>query len=119
MMTQSPLSTIPVAPSQAELTFLPVLRNQHGDYFPELKRSDATKWQVILDIANAQHDRVQKVFAFDPVSGRCWDASKEVATGVLNEVLEERGEVPAWCIDFIEAHLGVATVNVAMQDLAA
>lgn len=111
-------STIPVAPSQAALCFLPVLKSQSGEYFPEIDLTRLSKAHVVSDIASAQHERVLRVIAFDPVSGRCWDASREIASDVLNEVIGERNEVPTWCVDFIEAHLGVRAVIEAQREAA-
>lgn len=112
-------TTIPLAPSQAELRFLPNLQSKTGLYSPELSHDRATLAHVVADIASAQHERVVSVTAFDVKSGRCWDASREIATEVLHHVLGDASEVPAWCRDFLEAHLGVRAVIAAERDLAA
>lgn len=106
-----------VAPSAAPaiLYFPEVHSGFNGDqnYFPELKRSDMTFATIVADIASAQHEDIRRVIAVDLASGKCWDASVEVAKAVLETHIREDGEVPRWSRDFLEDILGVAHVNSA------
>jgi hypothetical protein len=121
-MTQKIVTAIPSAKSAAaQLPILYFVECAHhtGAFFPEINSADTSKWQVIADIASAQHERVLSVTMVDRTNKRCEDVSVEIAREVLNQVLDERGEVPMWCEDFLEKHLGVQTVALAQFEAAA
>lgn len=120
-MTQSILTAIrhscaPATP--ARVMYLPEVHSFGQVYFPELKASDTTKAMLVADIASAQHEEIGRVIAVDVASGKSWDASAEIARDVLRTMLDERGEIPRWCLDFLEEHLGVATVALAQREAA-
>ena len=100
------------APAEA-IVYLPEIHSRGGSYFPELHTGDTSKATIVADIASAQHDDVRRVVAFDLIAGTSWDASKEIAQAVLDAILTDYARVPAWCIDFLEEHLGVHTVRAA------
>ena len=89
-----------------------------GNYFPEMNLHNATKATVVADIATAQIEDVSRVIAFDIAAGTSWDASKEIAHHVLDEILAKHGRVGAWCIDFLEEHLGVGFVRQCEREAA-
>ena len=117
-MTQIAVTTIPSAP-KSEAFYFVELAHKDGNYFPEINKADTAKWQVVSDIASAQHEGVARVFKLDPAKSLCVDVSVEIAREVLFQVLDERGEVPDWCVDFLEKHLGVQTVALAQFEAAA
>jgi hypothetical protein len=104
--------TIPVAAPAAATVYLPIIHSRrYGEYLPELPLEASTRAAVIADIASGQHDGVSRVMAFDLPEGTAWDASEEIAEEVLDRVLDRCGEIPGWCIDFIEKHVGVNTAK--------
>lgn len=105
-MTQSALTTIPSATPADAVFYLPEIHSRSGRAFLECEQRDARKWQVVADIASAQIENVERVIAFNLGQGRCWDASKEIAIGVLDQVINTEGRVPDWCRDFLEQELG-------------
>lgn len=109
-MTHTALITIPARPTPAVI-YLPEVHSKGGNYFPELRTGDTSKHTIVADIASAQHDSVTRVIAIDIASGTSWDASKEIAQAVLDVILEDYSRVPAWCVDFLEEHLGVNYVR--------
>lgn len=100
------LSTIPPAAPADAVFYLPEIHSKSGRTFLECEQRDARKWQVVADIASAQIENVERVIAFDLTKGRCWDASKEIAIDVLDQVINTEGRVPDWCRDFLEQELG-------------
>lgn len=105
----------PAPPAAEPIRYIPEVHGFHGgqDYTPELKRSDTTFATIVADIASAQHEPIRRVIAVDLANGKCWDASVEVATAVLEQHIRQDGEVPRWSRDFLEDVLGVAHVNSA------
>lgn len=89
-----------------------------GNYFPELNLHDTTKATIVANIASAEHEDVSRVIAFDVAAGTSWDASKEIASLVLDQVIAEYGKVPAWCVDFLEENLGVGFVRQCEREAA-
>lgn len=109
-MTQanSALTTIPASRPTATpaIIYIPEIHLRGGNIFPELRTGDTSKAAIVADICSAQHDEVRRVIAVDLASGTSWDASKEIAGLVLDAILVDYSKVPAWCIDFLEEHLG-------------
>lgn len=92
------------------------IRSLSGTYFPELRTGDYTKATIVADIASAQHEDIKRVIAVDLASGKCWDASKEIAWDVLEIFRTDRDEIPDWGRPFLEEHLGIAVVNIAERE---
>jgi len=102
-----------------DVFYIPEIHNPaHGTYFPEMNLHDTTKATIVADIATAQHEDVNRVIAFDVEAGTSWDASKEIASLVLDQVINEHGRVPAWCVDFLEEQLGVGFVRQCEREAA-
>jgi len=112
--------TNPSLPSPAPIVYyIPEIHNSRGQvYFPELRTHDTSKHQIVADIASAQHDDVRRVIGINLADGSSWDASKEIAGLVLDIVLQDEGRVPAWCIDFLEEHLGCNYVRTCERQAA-
>lgn len=85
---------------------------------PEMARSDQTKAMIVADLASAQHEYVSRVIAIDLASGKCWDASKEIAQAVLDITAAECSSTPSWCVEFLEMHLGINKVQNAFARAA-
>jgi hypothetical protein len=119
-MTHTTVSLIPPAVQPPSVIYIPEVHNgfERKRYFPELQSSDTTRATIVADIASAQHDRVVRVIAVDVDAGKCWDASKEIASEVLDTVLADYAEVPNWCADFLHEHLGVRHVIAAEREAA-
>jgi hypothetical protein len=119
-MTQISVTTIRPAVQAPAVIYIPEIHIPRiGTYFPELSGTATTKATVVADIAKAQHEDVSRVIAIDIAAGTSWDASKEIAGLVLDVVLSEHdGRVPAWCVDFLEEHLGVGYVRQCEQEAA-
>jgi hypothetical protein len=118
-MAQAIATSTPIRSTTKSATFyIPVISHRNGPYFPERNVADSSLWQITSDIASAQYEHVTKVIAVDVAAGRSWDASAEVAREVLAQCLDYEGEVPDWCEEFLETHLGVNTVQRALSEAA-
>lgn len=106
------------APSSVQ--YLPEVYIEHrsSTMIPCLSPSDMTLHAVVDEITRAQHEDVKRVIAFDVESGRCWDASREVARHVLDAILADYTEVPPHCVDFLEEYLGCGVVAAAERQAA-
>lgn len=117
---QAPTTILPaISQGQQHVHYIPQITNpKHGSYFPELSHGDTTKATIVADIASGQHEEVSRVFAFNLTEGTSWDASKEIAYDVMDQVLGEYGYVPQWCVNFLEDHLGSPIVVAAERQAA-
>lgn len=123
MAPQADSTITTIAPDRPTATpaiiYLPEINLRGGNIFPELRTGDTTKATLVADIASAQHDEVRRVIAVDVANGTSWDASKEIAGLVLDAILVDYSRVPAWCIDFLEEHLGPNYVRRCERQAAA
>lgn len=112
-MAQAIETVTPIRPLAAVGTFyIPVLHDrQRGEYFPEILLKDCTGPAVAADIAFGQHERVVRVLAFDPASGKPSDVSAAIAKQVLNLALNDYDEIPDHCAEFLELTLGIDAVR--------
>lgn len=109
----------PPPTSTPAIIYIPEIHAQrYGRYFPELRTGDTAKAAIVADICSAQHDEVVRIIAIDLAAGTSWDASKEIAQAVLDQVLSESGEIPHHCRNFLEEHLGVRDVMDAEREAA-
>jgi hypothetical protein len=110
-----------IAPASAPSTgvlFLILIRDPRGDYIPESRLGDLRFDAAVNDIASGQFENVMRVIACDEATGRTWDASKQVATAVLGQVLDRDGIVPVHCRWFLEEYLGVNAVQRMIREAA-
>lgn len=113
------LSTILRPARPTGILYIPEIHHVRGNYFPELTVArDTSRDAIVADLASAQHEDVIRVLALDLATGRGWDASQEIAQAVLEAVLADHARVPAWCMGFLETHLGVAYVHAAERQAA-
>lgn len=76
-------------------------------YFPERLQQDTHLQETIADIESGQVPWVYAVYAFNPATGHCSDASKTVAKGVLDLVAEKNSEMSHDLRTFVHIYLGV------------
>lgn len=109
----------PSAPPVPAVVYIPEIHKpKSSPYIPELRTGDTTKATIVADIASSQHEDVSRVIAFDLGAGTSWDASKEIAIAVLDVILVDHPRVPAWCVDFLEEHLGANYVRRCEREAA-
>lgn len=110
-MTLQTVTMIPSAATASTVIYLPEIHSKGGNFFPELRKGDTTKSALVSDICHSMHGDTWRVIAIDLANGTSWDASKEIAQAVLDVILTDYSRVPAWCVDFVEEHLGVNYVR--------
>lgn len=112
MLTQAIHAPTPIripaasGPAPSPTWYFVVIAHPQGDYIPESSLSELNRDCTISDIAGGQHEHVRMVIAMDRQTGRSWDASKDIATQVLNQCLDYEGTIPDCCRDFLEDVLG-------------
>lgn len=81
------------------------------EYWEERRVKEATLAKTVLDLMANDYSvsRTLQVVAFDLESGRCWDASKQVAQAMLDASETLTGDALA----FVEHWLGTPAANEA------
>jgi hypothetical protein len=87
--------------------YLPEIHRKTWHYIPETDIADMGRDATINSIASGQTEGVVRVIAFDLSTGKCWDASQEIAREVLDQCVETYDDIPYEIREFLEHALGV------------
>jgi hypothetical protein len=87
--------------------------------FAERDAERTGRKDTLADIHAGQVDDVTRVYAFNPVEGWSRDVSEDFARDLLAAELADNSTVSPHIINFIEWHLGCATVATAERELVA
>ena len=106
------------AVDRSDIYYLPIIHStRFGRYFAYTSLRDASrKATIVKDIADGQIDSVDRVIAVDLTNGTCSDASKEIASLVV-DALPSGESIPQCVVDFLEDHLGCAIVAAIDHEL--
>jgi hypothetical protein len=107
----------PLDPIKARATYVIRTRFHHRAGYPtewweERKTSEAGFQQTAADILANQITRPLQVIGFDLQSGRCWDASRDVAQAVLDGAEQPLVQD---ALDFVEQHVGIRAAREAAE----
>jgi hypothetical protein len=111
-------SMIPALSIQPEPLFIPFL-DRRKNYTPELETSRMRRAELVSDILDAQHEDVVRVLAVDVQTGTAWDATREIADDVFNELIRTGSNVQPWLVDFLEANISANELAPYLRRLAA
>lgn len=89
---------------------------KQSSFFPERDTSDLTRAETVKDIRTGQYEDVSRVIAVDLADGRAWDATRDIARDILNELDEP--PLP-FLQDFLECALGVGVVASVLREMEA
>jgi len=82
------------------------------DWWEERKVSESGFDRTAADILTNQISLPLQVVGFDLQSGRCWDASRDIAQAVLNTA---ENALTHDALDFVEQHIGVRAAREAAE----
>jgi hypothetical protein len=101
------LAAVTVGPLSPAPWYLPIIHSaKAGAFFSDLSLDQAlSKAELVQDIADGQHENVDRVIGINVEAGASWDASREIAQAVL-DTLPYNEPIPAYVFDFLEDHLG-------------
>jgi hypothetical protein len=87
-----------------------VFAGKHEAYLAEREENELDAATTLKDIASGQWEHIQKVIVLHP-DGMWIDATKDVASAVMNVWAQDGEPLTRWQRDFIEMHVGIQAAN--------
>ena len=111
----APIETIPT--TTASTIYCPIIWDYTCDRCPT---ENLTRDQIISCIASGEWDSLLKVVASDQSTGKCWDATQEIARAALEQAIDRHGSdsVPRNCLAFAEDVLGLNSTRAFLRPAA-
>lgn len=103
-------TTIPVTAPSLQPIYCPVIWEVNGARCPV---DDLSRDGVISSVACGDFTGILRIIASDPSTGRCWDATQEIAREAVAQAADRYGvrDIPRACLEFAEDVLGVMTTR--------
>lgn len=104
------VSTTDAPASPIQTIYCPIIWEVTGARVPV---DDLGRDGVISSLACGELDGVIKIIASDVSTGKCWDASQEIAREAVIQAADRYGyrDIPRACLEFAEDVLGLHTTR--------